>query len=84
MNRIRGGLKATCTMKVLLTALFTIRCSLFTASAQVGEYRTDFAVGFNGGYSMSNIAFVPKVPQGLLGGMTLGFSARYTCEKYAI
>lgn len=82
MNRIRGGLKATCTMKVLLTALFTIRCSLFTASAQVGEYRTDFAVGFNGGYSMSNIAFVPKVPQGLLGGMTLGFSARYTCEKY--
>jgi hypothetical protein len=69
-------------MKVLLTALFTIRCSLFTASAQVGEYRTDFAVGFNGGYSMSNIAFVPKVPQGLLGGMTLGFSARYTCEKY--
>ena len=54
----------------------------FTATAQVGEYRTDFAVGFNGGYSMSNIAFVPKVPQGLLGGPTAGFSARYTCEKY--
>ena len=54
----------------------------FTATAQVGEYRTDFAVGFNGGYSMSNIAFVPKVPQGLLGGPTVGFSARYTCEKY--
>ena len=31
---------------------------------------------------MSSIAYVPKVPQGQLGGMTAGFSARYTCEKY--
>ncbi|MBO6033566.1 MAG: PorT family protein, partial [Prevotella sp.] len=54
----------------------------FTVSAQVGEYRSDFAVGFNGGYSMSSIAYVPKVPQGQLGGITAGFSARYTCEKY--
>jgi hypothetical protein len=52
------------------------------AVAQVGEYRTDFAFGFNGGYVMSNIAFVPKVPQGLLGGTTFGVTARYTCEKY--
>ena len=50
--------------------------------AQVGEYRTDFAVGFNGGYTMSSIAFVPQVPQGQLGGMTAGFTARYNCEKY--
>ena len=82
MNRIRGVFKTSLIVKVLLTALFTIHGSLFTASAQVGEYRSDFAVGFNGGYSMSNIAFVPRVPQGLLGGMTAGFSARYTCEKY--
>ena len=69
-------------VRMLLTALFTFHFSLFTATAQVGEYRTDFAVGFNGGYSMSSIAYVPKVPQGQLGGMTAGFSARYTCEKY--
>ena len=50
--------------------------------AQVGEYRTDFAVGGSVGYSMSNIAFVPKVPQSNLGGLTAGFTARYTCEKY--
>ena len=50
--------------------------------AQVGEYRTDFAIGGNVGYSMSNIAFVPEVPQGQLGGLTFGFTARYTCEKY--
>ena len=52
------------------------------ASAQVGEYRTDFAVGFNGGYSMSNVDFVPIVPQSMLAGPTFGFTARYTCEKY--
>ena len=50
--------------------------------AQVGEYRNDLAVGVNGGYVMSSIAFVPKVPQGQLGGLTGGFTARYTCEKY--
>ena len=82
MNIIKGGEKTTWIVRVLLTALFTIHCSLFTATAQVGEYRTDFAVGFNGGYSMSSIAYVPKVPGGQLGGMTAGFSARYTCEKY--
>lgn len=82
MNIIKGGVKTTWIVRVLLTALFTVHYSLFTATAQVGEYRTDFAVGFNGGYSMSSIAYVPKVPQGQLGGMTAGFSARYTCEKY--
>ena len=53
-----------------------------TATAQVGEYRTDFAVGINGGYTMSSIAFVPKVPQSMLGSPTFGFTARLTSEKY--
>lgn len=51
-------------------------------SAQVGEYRRDFAVGVNGGYVMSNISFMPEVPQKMLGGMTAGVTLRYTCEKY--
>jgi hypothetical protein len=50
--------------------------------AQVGEYRTDFAVGVNGGYMMSNIGFMPEVPQKMLGGLTGGLTMRYTCEKY--
>ena len=54
----------------------------FSANAQVGEYRTDFAVGVNGGYVMNKIAFVPDVPQKFMGGMTGGLSMRYTCEKY--
>jgi hypothetical protein len=31
---------------------------------------------------MSNINFMPEVPQKMLGGMTAGVSMRYTCEKY--
>ena len=50
--------------------------------AQVGEYRTDLAVGVNGGYMLSNVGFVPNVPQGYLGGLTGGLTVRYTCEKY--
>jgi hypothetical protein len=50
--------------------------------AQVGEYRTDFAVGVNGGYLMNKIAFVPEVPQKYYGGLTGGLTLRYTCEKY--
>ena len=69
-------------VKKVMVILFTVYCSLFTASAQVGEYRTDLAVGVNGGYVMSNVAFVTKVPQTMLGGITGGFTARYTCEKY--
>ena len=69
-------------MRRLLLLLITCHLSLITSTAQVGEYRTDLAVGVNGGMSMSNVAFMPKVPQGWLNGPTFGLSARYTCEKY--
>ena len=55
---------------------------LIPSSAQVGEYRTDFAIGINGGVAMSNVSFIPTVPQKMLNGPTLGLTARYTCEKY--
>lgn len=50
--------------------------------AQVGQYRTDLAVGASAGYVMSNVGFVPEVPQARLGGFTAGLTVRYTCEKY--
>jgi hypothetical protein len=63
--------------------LFTFLHFLILSSvAQVGEYRNDLAIGVNGGYVMSNVAFVTKVPQSQLGGITGGITARYTCEKY--
>lgn len=50
--------------------------------AQVGEHRSEMAVGINSGFVLSNIAFVPKVPQGMHPGFTAGLSFRYTSEKY--
>ena len=66
--------------KLILFCLFTILAC--QAKAQVGEYRTDFAVGVNGGYMMSRVSFTPDVPQNMLGGMTAGLTFPYTCERY--
>ena len=53
-----------------------------TMKAQVGDYRNDFAIGGSAGYMLSNVAFVPDVPQGMQQGLTAGFTMRYSCEKY--
>ena len=53
-----------------------------SALAQIGEHRNDFAIGINGGYQLSNVGFVPRVSQGMLGGINGGLSMRYVCEKY--
>lgn len=52
------------------------------AKAQVGDYRNDFVIGFNGGYQLNKIAFENSIPQDMLGGINFGVTARYTCEKY--
>jgi len=64
---------------LLFTLLFAF---MVKATAQVGEYRTDLAVGISGGYMMSSVGFIPEVPQNQLGGMIGGLTVRYTCEKY--
>jgi hypothetical protein len=51
-------------------------------SAQVGKYRSDLAIGINGGIVMNSVSFSPRVQQGMLIGPELGVSLRYTCEKY--
>ena len=50
--------------------------------AQVGEHRNDMAIGVNGGMVLSNVGFLPKVPQTMHQGLTGGLSFRYTSEKY--
>ena len=52
------------------------------ALAQVGEYRSDLAIGINGGIAMSSIAFTPRIKQKMTMGPELGITLRYTCEKY--
>lgn len=57
-------------------------CSLTTVQAQIGEHRSDFAIGANGGYVLSKVSFTPTVQQKQHGGITGGVSLRYVCEKY--
>ena len=52
------------------------------AFAQVGELRSNLAVGFNGGYNLSKVDFSPTIKQNLQPGLTSGFTLRYTTEKY--
>ena len=66
----------------VVLALLTSHFSLLTLHAQVGEHRSELAVGVNGGFVMSSIGFVPKVPQAMHQGLTGGLSFRYTSEKY--
>ena len=50
--------------------------------AQVGELRSNLAVGLNGGYNLSRVDFSPTIKQNLQPGLTGGFTLRYTTEKY--
>lgn len=68
--------------KKLRLALFLLVAGATAAHAQIGEHRSDFAIGANGGYLMSQVGFTPEVPQRMHGGITGGFSMRYVCEKY--
>lgn len=69
-----------------LTIRYIVFVLLFScatvASAQIGQHRNEFSIGVNGGYTLSNVGFTPKVTQSLLGGTTAGLSWRYVCEKY--
>ena len=67
--------------KIILFLALLVYCPL-AASAQIGDHRNDLAIGFNGGYVMSNVGFTPTVSQKMLGGLTGGFTVRYTSEKY--
>lgn len=59
-------------------------CLLFPLKgrAQIGEYRNELAVGFNGGLVMSSVGFMPEVPQNQHQGFTGGLTVRYNSEKY--
>ena len=66
-------------VRALLLVVFHF--SLITMYAQVGQYRSELAVGVNGGYVMNKVSFTPEVPQLYQGGITGGLTLRYTSEK---
>ena len=55
---------------------------VMSVSAQVGEARSDLAIGINGGMNWSSVTFTPTIKTAYLTGMCGGLSIRYTCEKY--
>lgn len=67
---------------LLLAATMLMALPPLKAGAQIGEHRNDLAIGVSGGYTLSSVGFTPEIPQKMLGGMTLGLTVRYTCEKY--
>lgn len=68
-------------MKRILLILSLITLSM-AGKAQIGEYRNELAVGGGAGYVLSNIGFLPEVPQSMHHGLLGGLAVRYTCEKY--
>lgn len=69
-------------IKHIIAVVVLSVCSLTTVQAQIGEHRSDFAIGVNGGYVLSKVGFTPTVQQKQHGGITGGVSLRYVCEKY--
>ena len=69
-------------MRLLVIIFLISQLSFLTCHAQVGEHRSEFAIGASGGYVMSQVGFLPKIPQDWHGGMTAGVTMRYTSEKY--
>jgi hypothetical protein len=64
----------------LLFILYTL--FIINVQAQVGEYRRDLAIGINGGYALNQVSFSPRINQTMHGGITMGITTIYTCEKY--
>ena len=82
MNYKRKGKERLWVARLLLVFLFSQYLTVSVSHAQIGQHRSDFAVGVNGGYVLSSVSFLNKVPQDQMPGMTAGVTLRYTCEKY--
>ncbi|GCB33767.1 hypothetical protein KGMB02408_07120 [Bacteroides faecalis] len=69
-------------IKTCLIAASLLIGLVFPASAQIGEARHNFSVGFNGGVNLNSASFTPTIKQNSLMGITGGLTARYISEKY--
>lgn len=63
MNKVKNILIGICAI-CLLSGVPLL------SHAQVGEFRKDLAIGFNGGVNLNSIGFTPTIKQGSLMGMT--------------
>lgn len=68
-------------IKSLLIAASLMMGLALPATAQIGEPRQNFSVGFNGGVNLNSASFTPKIKQNSLMGITGGLTARYISES---
>lgn len=69
-------------IKRIITCVVLSAGAIWSANAQIGEQRHNFAVGINGGANYSTASFNPTIKQNGLIGITGGLTARYISEKY--
>ena len=69
-------------IKTFLLATLLLTGLVFPATAQIGEPRSNFSVGVNGGVNLNSASFTPTIKQNSLMGITGGLTARYISEKY--
>lgn len=69
-------------MKRIILTTITALATTLSATAQVGEFRNDLAIGGNAGINLNRISFDPHVSQQFHIGPEIGAGIRYTCERY--
>lgn len=70
------------TLFYLAATLLLLTGGATTATAQIGELRSNFAIGISGGVNLNKSSFSPSIKQASLMGYTGGVTARYISEKY--
>lgn len=68
--------------RVLMLCLALLLLCVGHLKAQVGEFRSDLAIGFNAGVALNSLSFDPSIKQKMHVGANAGLTVRYTCEKY--
>lgn len=70
-------------MKLMALSVVTAGAIILSPSAEAQRtYSSNLSVGARAGITMSNVSFMPKVPESMLMGWTVGASVRYTEEKH--
>ena len=68
-------------MKKLIVSALVLLLAL-PGMAQLGQERSNLAIGVNAGINLSQVSFEPSIKQKTQNGMAFGVTARYMCEKY--
>lgn len=80
MGRLREIMRGIAFAAVLLLGIGVLLPT--SASAQIDQLQSNFAIGFNAGVNLNGVSFSPSVRQKSKPDMTGGLSLRYISEKY--